>query len=91
MKALVKYVRGSKNSRVGVVVAIGRGQVGWSRCNNRLDTFDKQRGLVIAMGRAGAYCNVAMTALETIPSSMRDAVMDMHNRSQRYYKEGAQS
>jgi hypothetical protein len=52
-KMIVQYVRDLNRNPVGVVVAIGPDQVGWSVCHPK-DRFDKVRGLNIAIGRAQA-------------------------------------
>lgn len=48
---LIKYVRDGENNRVGVVVATGSSKIGWSLCN-KLDRFDRKKGLMIAEARA---------------------------------------
>jgi len=50
---LFKYVRGKNNQRVGVVVALSRHQLGWSKCNFKMgDKFDQKRCMDIAIERA---------------------------------------
>ncbi len=64
---LVEYVKNKQGHRVGVVVAISKDRIGWSRCktkpsrprpnnlrlpNGGFDTFDKEMALKIAIGRA---------------------------------------
>lgn len=53
---LVKYVRNKKGQRVGVVVAIDKNRIGWSKCNfSKGDRFDRERGKFIAQKRAEKY------------------------------------
>lgn len=83
---LVQYVRGRKNQKVGVVVAIKPDVtkdevcVGWSLCNAK-DEFDAVRGLEIAIGRAE---NGGGTSF--IPHSVVDEFLGMANRAEKYFK-----
>lgn len=53
---LIKYVRNKERQRIGVVVAIDRNRIGWSKCNFSMgDRFDKERGKYIAQKRAEKY------------------------------------
>jgi len=53
---LIKYVRDKNRNLVGVVVAIGRDQIGWSKCNfKKGDRFNKDLGKQIAIARAKKY------------------------------------
>ena len=51
MKMLVEYVRNNKNQPIGVVVAVGKDQVGWSEKHSK-DKWNKELGIKIAYGRA---------------------------------------
>ena len=82
MSMLVKYVRDDKNHRIGVVVAMNKTQIGWSRCNKK-DKFDKLRGLGIAINRAQHH-----KPTKSSHSGMVLPVAEMQDRAQRYYKEG---
>ena len=48
---LIRYVKNEKGNRVGVVVATGAFKIGWSLCN-KLDKWDRKKGLMIAEARA---------------------------------------
>lgn len=76
---LVKYVRNDKRAKIGVVVAIGKGQVGWSMCH-RLDKFDKAKAIKIAKGRADRGSNV------TLPGAIFNDYNAMTDRSERFYQ-----
>ena len=53
---LVKYVKNKRGQRIGVVVAIARDRIGWSKCNfAKGDKFDRDRGKMIASKRAEKY------------------------------------
>ena len=53
---LVKYVRNKSGQRIGVVVAVDKNRIGWSKCNfSKGDKFDKERGKYIALKRAEKY------------------------------------
>ena len=95
MSTLVQYVRNGKNHRIGVVVAVGKNQIGWSLCN-KTDDFDKQRGLSIAIGRAhklnfghsnGGVC-IGNNG-HRHPQSVDAVVQTMAHRASCYYKEAA--
>ena len=50
---LVKYVKDKRGQRVGVVVAIAKDRIGWSKCNfSKGDQFNKEWGKMIAKRRA---------------------------------------
>lgn len=49
MKTLVQVIRKKRSGkRIGIIVAIGKGKVGWSKCST-LDDFDKNVGMAIAV------------------------------------------
>lgn len=53
---LLKYVKNRKGQRIGVVLAIGKDKIGWSKCNFSMgDKFDREKGRDIALGRAEKY------------------------------------
>jgi len=53
---LIKYVRDKNHRRIGVVVAIDKNRIGWSKCNFSMgDKFNKDRGKFIAKKRAEKY------------------------------------
>ena len=60
---IYEFLKDRHGHRKGVVCAIGRGQIGWSLCNERGyngekgDRFDTKRALEIAEGRAKEYGN----------------------------------
>jgi len=79
-KMLVKYVRkGAQRKRVGVVVAIGNGKVGWSLCN-KLDAFDKDQALSMAKTRA------ENGKVNPVPQSVAVIYAEMVERADRFYK-----
>lgn len=86
-KPLVKYTRDNKNHMNGVVVAIGKDQIGWSKCCKR-DKFDKELALRIAFGRAHK-CNCdgpPPLPPVFIPQSMLGEALQMLDRASRYYR-----
>lgn len=47
------YIRNSKNQKIGIVVMLENGNIGYSLCTpTNIDIFDKEKGLEIAIGRA---------------------------------------
>ena len=74
-KMLVKYVKNSKGQRVGVVVAIDRDKVGWSKCNFSMgDKFNRDRGKFIAIKRAEKY-NYTPTIVQKVPHSTSEHII----------------
>ena len=85
---LIQYVRNRKNQRVGVVLATtamfeGKVQIGigWSMAKTKMDTFDKERGLQIARGRAKEGTSTQ------VPRSIDPLYRQMINRAVGYWKE----
>jgi hypothetical protein len=81
-RILVKYTRNRQNQKVGVLVAIGRNEVGFSLANKR-DRFDKQLGIRIAIQRA---FTIPSPDINDIPRSIRSDYLEMLDRSVRYFK-----
>ena len=69
-----------KGQMVGVVAAVDRKNIGWSKWNRRFDIMDKERGVEIAVNRAIAGSNTP------VPSSMRKYIGRMELRASRYFK-----
>jgi len=81
MKMLVEYVRNKNNQPVGVVVAVGKNQIGWSEKHNK-DKWDKYLGLEIAIGRA-MNGSVKYPMKEKV---FRPYINKMYDRADRYFK-----
>lgn len=79
---LMEYVRKGRK-KVGVVVAIGRGRLGWSLCHisNGVEKFDRERGIKQALKRAVLY------RLGEIPKSVMEVYDRLYTSSYNYYKE----
>jgi hypothetical protein len=85
---LVQYVREIKGRKTGelrgVVVAIPdkdtKWKVGWAFTHFPLDTFDKKRGLEIALGRC------ASPTKATMPRAVEPVFAHMVERAEKYYK-----
>ena len=75
---LVKYVRNKKKKKIGVLVATGRDQVGWSLCR-KTEKFDSNKGIDIAMIRTKSD--------EKPASSISKEYDKMVERAERYYKQ----
>ena len=71
---LTRYVRNDQNQKIGVVVALEKGKIGWSRCQEP-DKFDKELGLLIAIGRAkkGSRKRIPDILLRTVVDSYKAA------------------
>ena len=94
-KILVSYVRDDKRQKIGVVIALSPLMVGWSQCCFK-DQFSKERGILIAKGRA-KVCNDVKTKpalVKQIQPNMRtirvdlvgQAIEKMKERAERYFK-----
>ena len=89
---LVKYVKNKKGEKIGVLVAVAKNRVGWAACN-KLDKFNKELGLSIAMGRAHNpnfnydSDNKQMSGNDVIPMFIFDEMDDMYERSVKYFKD----
>lgn len=84
--AVIKLEKGKK---LGVVVAIAPGIIGWSLCKKQ-DKFNKEKAIHIALGRALVAENSFTLEREkfykNIPFSLRPLADDMKLRSEKYYK-----
>ena len=78
-KMLTKYVRDERGKRVGVVVATGKTNVGWSLCH-RTDRWDRAKALTIAEGRA------INGSSKEIPHTVQYDFDCMVDRASRFYK-----
>ena len=79
-KKLIKYIRNANNHPYGVVIALDRERIGWSRCS-RKDRWQRKLGLMIAEGRATANKPCTCTFKE-----VNDAIIDMRLRAMKYFK-----
>ncbi len=89
MNYIYKFVKNNKKQPVGVVVAKASDTsapavfVGWSRCKvTGGDTFNKERGLKIALGRAEHGGGE-----DKVPHSMTDEITAMGQRATKYFKD----
>ena len=78
---IYEYVRDRNGHPLGVVVALGKKDVGWSLCNKK-DKFDKEFGLMIAKGRAIK----TKTKHKFIPKTVLPYIHKMEDRAKRYFK-----
>ena len=91
MQTILKsYIRRDKNSPPhGMVVAVRTGDevhYGYSLINDRLDNWDKELGLKIALARA----NAEKYKLPQVPdreTMVLDALMRIQNRAKKYFKD----
>ena len=69
----------------GVIIATAKNQVGWAMCSPR-DYYNKEMGMRIALNRADFYGTDKEALLKEAPYSIREALLKMYDRSERYYK-----
>jgi hypothetical protein len=83
MQYLHKYVKNRKGQLTGVVLstktAVNQLGIGWSKCHKN-DSFDKERGVSIALCRAISGSKVPF------PHGFAVEVKEITNRGQRYFK-----
>ena len=85
---LVKYVRDKKGQRIGVVVAIDKDKIGWSKCNfSKGDKFDKKRGRYIAEKRAEKYIYTwpRFLGVHRVPRVLHEDFLNMVERADNYF------
>jgi len=79
---LIHFVKNRKGQINGAVVAIGRGQVGFSLCmDTDMHKFTKARAVEIAIQRATIYHESLK-----VPHSIRRVFESVVERSNRYFK-----
>lgn len=86
-KYLLYYVRDRKNRKIGLVLAykdphVGCIKIGWSKCNIKLDNFNKIYGLWKAIKRAkpiGVFTY-------NVPHSLGQVYNRMLDRAVKYFK-----
>lgn len=85
---LVEYVRDEQNNPIGVVAAVDRDNIGFSKKNPK-DNWDKNLGKKIAIGRAMTR-PISFNTLLELPDKdyelFQEKVQKMYDRAQRYYK-----
>lgn len=81
-KMLIQHVKNNKGQKIGTVVALGPNKLGWSKCNTKLDRFDKAKGVDIAKVRA------KINEPDKPHNKYIQKVLDiMSKRAQRYYQD----
>ena len=81
---ITEHVR-ERNKRVGMLLAVekdGVVKVGWSRCNRKEDSFDREIGLELAESRA-----MGLTGSPALPLAMKRQVAEFYKRCYRYFKD----
>jgi hypothetical protein len=81
---VIKERRNGRNRKAGVMVAVeenGVVHIGWSRVNSRHDSFDMDKGLEIARGRAKAKTPVVYPL-----GSSHKPLNRFEDRAKRYFK-----
>lgn len=69
---------------VGIIVAVGKNQVGWALCNP-VDKYDKELGKRIAINRAVFGYRLEDILKET-PKRIHQEIKEMFTRSEKYFK-----
>lgn len=92
-KGFYEYYRKDDGNLKGVVVATGKGILGWSMCNPK-DIFNKEKGLDIAYRRAekaerlDASNPIKLLAFyDRVPRTLSDLFEKIYDRSIKYFKD----
>lgn len=80
---LKEYVRGTGNRKIGMVVAVDKGKVGFSLCHNN-DEFNAKQAEQMAVGRATKLSEDEIW--RQVPDSVIHSLEKMYDRSLRYFK-----
>lgn len=88
-RVIIEYVRDKRRNPIGTVVAfVTEGNeiaVGWSRCNRKLDRFNKQTGKFIAAWNA--LHNHIKSDFGNLPTAYRAKILKVLDRAYRYFKQ----
>lgn len=86
LKPILTYEKGKK---IGIVVAIGPGIIGWSKCMS-IDTYDNKLGLHIALKRAMKALTLTYSEriefIDSAPLSIQEDITKMLERSYKYFQ-----
>lgn len=93
-KYLLKYQRDKHGRPTGVVIAFkdlnNKVRLGWSKCNVKLEQFDKHIGINKAIGASipvfPAEPNLNHYLKEVVPNSLSKLVSEMKERAVKYFK-----
>ena len=96
---IMQYVKGKRGTKVGVLLAfadtIGPPEdrhlafrVGYSHCKMKVEPFNSERGIEIALGRAckSSVINAPYPTVADFPHSMRKDYKKFVERCRRYFK-----
>lgn len=76
---LIEYVRNKNRHPIGVVVAVGKNKIGWSKCNKQ-DKWDRNLGIQIAKNRAEKGYRTS------VPHEVKPKIDHMKKRAHKYYR-----
>lgn len=85
MNALISYIRDENGVPFGCVAAVSKTQLGVSLCNKQ-DTFHKNVGRELAIGRAVCNHNHSFHVPVSRQQAVVSALAKMAERAERYYK-----
>lgn len=85
---IVQHIRNKQGHPVATLVAEPHGstfRMGWSKCNTRLDSFNKKTGRQIAINRMRcSRLRIIQTA--DMPREVKKELPAFHDRCVRYFK-----
>lgn len=93
-KDIRRYIRDKDKRPYGIIIAVPskvpgvKYHIGYSQANRKLDKFDKQAGLALAVQRINAAESehVSIVADDTIPHEIKKALPAFVARCQKYFK-----
>ena len=89
---LVKYVKNKKGDKLGVLVGFkkedGKLGIGWSKYASNIEDaqFSKEKGLIIARGRAASHRVNSPEVFFKLPFVIQKELPNFVNRCERYFK-----
>lgn len=92
MKEIVKYIRGKKGSKIGVLIGMkddfGIVRIGWSAyaASTEVVPFSKEKGITIAKARAVHPRLERDTVFQTLPFSVQKEILPFIDRCKRYFR-----
>lgn len=92
-RQLIKYVRNDKKQPIGVIVSFVENiegeekcYIGWSKCNVKSDSWDRDFGLKVAINRAYFYGDNPDKPYRVAQSVSKEFI-NMVARSKRFFKD----
>lgn len=91
MIQIFEYLKDNKNRKVGILFAENNGEdkkvkIGYSKCHQKFDVFNKDIGFDIAKGRARKHSDLLFDKYQ-VPFIVQRKLPKFIDRCQRYFKD----